>query len=201
MKKFLFFLAVLNFSFASSQCTIDGADQLQVGERQVYKATTAAAPCENCYEWIYLDQKVLLENGTHQSEITLKGAVPGEAVLNLELKTKNGKTKCKKMVKVIAPTSNILPGDSAKCDLPVEAFKEIRAGDHQVVFEPETSDTNYTYLWTVTYRDGSQKTSSDRKARFSYMGSVIDNVEMKVTFEKCTKKISKNYDTNFWYFF
>lgn len=202
MKKILLVIAFLNFSFAFSQCTITGADQLQVGERQVYKATGNEDSCTDCYQWIYQDQKFLLENDTHQSEITLKGAVPGEAVLALEIDTKNGKLKCKKTVKVIAPTTNILAGDLLKCDIPVEAFKEIRVANDKVAFEPETSEKKYTYLWTVTYRGGAKKVSSDQKPQFDFSnGNVIDNVELQVTFDRCTKKISKSYDTNFWYFF
>ena len=64
MKKILFLTVLLNSIFAFSQCTITGADQLQVGERQVYTATNSEADCESCYQWTYLDQKIILESDT-----------------------------------------------------------------------------------------------------------------------------------------
>lgn len=202
MKKSLLLINVLLINLFYSQCTISGADQIQVGERQVYHANEIEPACTDCYHWTYLDQKVLLENDTNSKEITLKGAVPGEAVLSLQIKANGGNQKCQKSLAVIAPTSNLIAGDAAKCEIPVQVFKETRVEGNKVQFEPETGEGKYTYLWTVTYRNGSKKTSADKKAQFDYsMQSVIDSVELLVKKDVCSKKISKSYDTNFWYFF
>lgn len=203
MKKILFILALLNFGLAFSQCTITGADQLQVGERQVYTATNSdATECLDCYQWTYLDQKILLESDTKKNDLTVKGAVPGSALLSLEIKTKDGKSKCEKLIKVIAPTSNILTNDNVKCDIGVSAFKEVRATDKKVAFEPETAETNLSYIWTVTYRNGDIKKSAEKKPQFDYSNEhVIDKVEMEVFLDRCSTKISKSYNSNFWYFF
>ena len=202
MKAILFLIALLNSCFAFSQCLIAGSDQIQVGERKIYEADETESDCNDCYQWTYHDQKVLLETDTHRKQITLKGAVPGEAVLFLEISTKEGNQKCQKSVNVISPTTNLIAGDAAKCKIAVEAFKETRIKDNVVQFEPEIADDQSTFLWTVTYRNGSKKTSADRKATFDYsMQNVINEVELKVKVDLCSKKISKTYDTNFWYFF
>ena len=202
MKKFLFLVAILNFSMAISQCTITGADQVQVGERQVYTVSNSLAECENCYNWNYIDQNIILESDLQKNELTLKGALPGDALLSLEIKTKTGKEKCDKLIKVIAPISNILTNDNVKCDINISSFKEVRAGDKMVSFEPETTETNFTYKWTAYYRGGDKKMLSGPKPQFDYSNEhVIDKVEMEVGVNNCTKKITKAYDTNFWYFF
>ena len=202
MKKFLFAITLLNFSFGFAQCTITGADQLQVGERQIYTATSSDPECADCYRWSYMDQKILLESDTQKNDLTIKGAVPGEALLSLEIKTKNGTVKCDKLIKVIAPTSNILTNDNVKCDIGVTSFKEVRVADNKVSFEPENTDKNLSYSWTVFYRGGTIKKSTDKKPQFDYSDNhVIDKVEMEVFLNRCSTKFSKSYDTNFWYFF
>lgn len=203
MKKNLFIIALLNFGLIFSQCTITGPDQLQVGERQTYTATNDdAAECLDCFQWAYLDQKILLESNTQQNDLAVKGAVPGAALLTLEIKTKNGKAKCEKLIEVVVPTSNTISNDNVKCDLAVNSFKEVRAIDKMVVFEPETSETNLKLNWTVTYRNGEIRKSSEIKPKFDYSNDhVIDKVEMEVFLNRCTAKISKSYNANFWYFF
>ncbi len=199
MKKNLLFISLFLFSFFYSQCIISGSDQIEVGERQIYKATETEILCSNCYQWTYLDQKVLLENDDNQNEITLKGSVPGESILSLEI---NGKTKCQKSISVIAPTKNLTVGDSGKCDIALEVFKETRLEGDKVLFEPEIGEGKFTFLWTVHYRNGFKKTATDKAAQFDYsVQNVIDYVELQVKMGVCIKKISKSYDTNFWYFF
>lgn len=202
MKKKLLFINLLLFNFFYSQCTISGADQIQVGERQAYQATDIGFSCTDCHEWSHLDQKVFLENDTKGSEIILKGALPGEATLKLEVLAKGGNLKCQKSITVIAPTKNLVAGAVEKCNIDLEAFFETRIEGNKVMFEPEIDEGKVTYLWTVTYRSGSIKTSTDKKPQFDYSNQeVIDLVELQVKKEVCTKKVSKMYDTNFWYFF
>ena len=84
----------------------------------------------------------------------------------------------------------------------MEAFKEIKVGEKKVAFEAESAEENYTYLWTAFYRDGTQKTSTDRKPQFDVTNDhVIDRLELQITLKSCTKKILKSYHSNFWYFF
>lgn len=202
MKKFLFIITLFAYHFASSQCTISGSDIIEVGSRQTYQATDVDFSCTDCFQWTYLDQKVLLENDTNGKEITLKGAVPGEAILSLEVAAKDGNLKCQKSITVIAPTTNLVPGETEKCEIPVQVFKEIKIEGDKVQFEPEAAEGKLTYLWTVTYRNGTIKTSAKKIAQFDYsMQSVIDSVELLIKKDVCTKKIAKSYDTNFWYFF
>lgn len=202
MKKTLLIISVFLFNFFYSQCTISGADVIEVGSRQTYQATDIDFSCTDCFEWTYLDQKVLLENDTNSKEITLKGAVPGEAILSLEVAAKGGNLKCQKSITVIAPTTNLVAGETEKCNISVEVFKETKIEGDKVQFEPEAAEGKFSYLWTVNYRNGTVKKSDKKIAQFDYsMQNVIDSVELLVKKEVCTKTISKKYDTNFWYFF
>lgn len=202
MKKFLFFCVVLSFTQGFAQCLITGPDQIQVGEKQKYTSENAGVNCTGCFEWTYPDQKIFLENDTKSNEITIKGAVPGTAVLSLKILAAGEKLQCTKSIKVIAPTATIISPEAAKCDLPIESFKEIRLSDNMVAFEPEESPEKYSYKWTVTYKSGNTKVSTERMPKFQFSNQhAIDQVELQVTLDKCSKKIKKIYDTNFWYFF
>ena len=201
MKKFLLFFVVWN-GILSAQCTITGAETIEVGEKQIYKVTGQGDICADCYEWSYPDQKIIFEGETNKSEIKLKGSVPGDAVFSVKINSKNIPLKCSKQIKVIEPTTNFRAGDTEKCEIPVEAFKEIKVGEKKVAFEAESAEENYTYLWTAFYRDGTQKTSTDRKPQFDVTNDhVIDRLELQITLKSCTKKILKSYHSNFWYFF
>ena len=202
MKKLLFLLAVLNFSFAISQCTITGADQVQVGERQNFTAEISSDSTANGYEWIYLDQKMIPQSELNQNVLTVKGSVPGKSVLSLEIKTAAGTSKCEKSIEVIAPLSVALDINAQKCNIEIDAFKEVRISDTSVAFEAIAPENRFNYQWTVHYRNGSKKVSNEKVGTFDFSNEkVIDLVELNITDKKCTKKISKTYNHNFWYFF
>ena len=202
MKNFLLFSAILNFTILFSQCTITGPETIEVGEKQVYKVTGQVEVCADCYEWIYLDEKIIFEGDTNKNEVKIKGSVPGDAVFSAAINSKNNPLKCNKQIKIIEPTTKFRAGDTEKCDIPVEVFNEKRSSEKIIVFEAETTEKNYTYLWTVTYRDGTKKTSSNQKGEFEVTNNhVIDQMELQVSLNGCTKKISKSYHVNFWYFF
>ena len=202
MKKYFLIFGLLNFIFSSAQCTIIGADQLQVGEKQIYSVENAAVDCTDCYQWSYLDQKIILESDPNKIPLTLKGSVPGDATLSLAVKSAEGFLKCSKLIKVIAPISNILDLNAPKCTIATDAFKEVRIADHVVIFEPNTTEPDSSYKWIVTYRNRTKKESVERLGKFDFASdNVIDNVELVIAVKECTKKISKTYDTNFWWFF
>ena len=202
MKKLLLLLAVLNFSFAISQCTITGADEVQVGERQTYSVEVSKDLPANSYEWIYMDQKMIPQSELNQNSLTVRGSVPGKSVLSLEIKTAGGTSKCEKSIEVIAPLSVALDINAQKCDIEIDAFKEVRISDTNVAFEAIALNNNFNYQWTVHYRNGSKKVSNEKVGTFDFSNEkVIDLVELDITDKKCTKKISKTYNHNFWYFF
>lgn len=202
MKKILLIGFLFIFTGLFAQCTITGADQIQVGEKQQYSADNASADCVDCYDWSYMDQKIILEGNTYLNPLTIKGAVQGNATLSLEIKTPTGTSKCKKSIQVIAPTSKVLDVNAQKCNIEIDGFKEIRNSDNVVMFEPAGSENKLTYQWTVTYRNGSKKVSNEKLGKFDFSNeNVIDSVELSVSDRGCNKKISKTYNSNFWYFF
>jgi hypothetical protein len=201
MKKFLVLLILLNFSNVFSQCTISGADEVQVGERQVFTAEMSGDSSNNSYEWIYLDEKAIPEGDLSQNSLTVKGSVPGSSVLYLEINGGKDKIKCQKIINVISPISGIYPGEP-NCDIKVEAFKERKLSNNLVVFEPQTTINRYSYKWIVSYRSGLRETSMERNGQFKYSNqNIIDHVELQIKEGNCSKRIMKPYDTNFWYFF
>lgn len=202
MKKLLLLLAVLNFSFAISQCTITGADQVQVGERQTYSVEVSKDLPANSYEWIYMDQKMIPQSELNLNALTVRGSVPGKSVLSLEIKTAAGTSKCEKSIEVIAPLSVSLDSNAQKCNIEIDAFKEVRISDTNVALEAIAPNNNFNYQWTIHYRNGSKKVSNEKVGTFDFSNEkVIDLVELNVTDKQCTKKISKTYNHNFWYFF
>lgn len=202
MKKYFLILGLLNFVFGTAQCTIAGAETIQVGEKQTYSVENAVADCNDCYEWSYMDQNVILESDTQKNPLMLKGALPGEALLELAVKSPEGILKCSKLIKVIAPVSNVLDINAQKCNITTDSFKEIRVSDNEVAFEPDTTEPGYSYKWTVTYRNESQKTATEKLGKFNFSNeNVIDKVELQVIDRKCTKRMSKSYNNYFWYFF
>ncbi|WP_373707832.1 hypothetical protein [Kaistella sp.] len=202
MKKLLLLLAVLNFSFGISQCTIIGADQVQVGERQTYSGEVSKDFAASNYEWIYLDQKMIPQSELHQNSLTVRGSVPGKSVLLLEIKTAAGTFKCEKSIEIIAPLSVATDANAQKCTIEIDSFKEVRVSDKSVAFEAIAPVNNFNYQWTVHYRNGFKKFSNEKAGTFDFsMEQVIDLVELTVTDKKCTKKILKMYNPNFWYFF
>lgn len=202
MKENLIFVFLFIFTGLFAQCNIAGADQIQVGERQQYSAENASADCVECYDWSYIDQKIILEGNTHLNPLTVKGAVEGNAILSVEIKTGTGTSKCRKTIEVIAPTSKVLDVNAPKCNIEIDGFKEIRNSDTVVIFEPAASENKLHYKWIVTYRNGSEKVSNDKLGKFEFSTeNVIDHVELSVSDKSCNRRISKTYNNSFWYFF
>lgn len=202
MKKTALLLAILSFSLAFSQCTIKGADVVEVGAKQIYALEKDSTSCVDCYQWTYPDQNIILETNPNQKEITIKGSLPGTALLNLLYKDPSGDQKCQKMITVIEPKEVVISPEIQKCEIAIDGFQEIRNSDSLVVFEPITTEKDLKYKWIVTYKGGQVITSTNQKAQFMFSNQhAIEKVELEVFLDKCIKKISKMYDTNFWYFF
>ncbi|WP_027377114.1 hypothetical protein [Kaistella palustris] len=202
MKKLFILFAVLGFYFGFSQCKISGPAQIQVGETLRYSAENAVLNCAGCFEWTYPDQKIFLVGDTKSNMINIKGAVPGNAVLSLTVKTPKSQQKCKKSIDVIAAEPVAISADATKCNFPVEVINEKRAGNDRVSFEPENATDSYEYRWTVYYRNGDTKVLTDKVPQFQFSNQhTIDKVELELTLNRCTQKITKTYDRNFWYFF
>lgn len=201
MKKTLFYLMLLFPLAFSAQCSITGADTVQVGERQQYTAEDANA-CANCYQWTYPDQKIFLEGETTAATLTVKGAVPGTAVLSLKINDGNRTRRCKKILTVIAPLENSISPEATRCDLPDFTITEKRLSDTEVEFSADVLPKDFTAHWTATYRNGDTRNAEGEIPKFPYSnGQPIDKVELHLKQGKCSKKITKIYDSNFWYFF
>lgn len=183
-----------------SQCTISGPDQIQIGERQVYKAESTTVNCENCFEWTHLDQKIILETATDRNPLTVKGTVIGDAVLSLKIILPDEVLNCSKVIKVIEPTSTIID-NSPKCIIEVESIIEKVIAENQVVFEANVPEDNFPFHWKVFYRNGTQTVSELQKPTFEFsVENPIDKVELMVGTNKCNKYIVKKYHEFFWFF-
>lgn len=202
MKNLTFLFAMLSFSLFSAQCVIKGPDQVQVGEKQLYTVDSNQEPCTNCLQWKHDDQNLIFETETNIPQVTIKGSVPGTAVLSVEGKSATGLLKCEKTIQIIAPLESILAPEKVECDIKVEELREFKTAQNKVTFESAPVGKNYTYTWTVTYRSGEKKISTDKTPQFDFSNeNVISEVELKVNTPKCTRKLSKSYNDYFWYFF
>lgn len=202
MKNLTFFFALLSFSLLSSQCVIKGADQIQVGEKQMYTLDSVPETCANCLQWKHDDQKVIFETETNIPQVTIKGAVMGNAVLFLDLKSSTGMVKCEKIIEVIPPMESTLIPEQVKCDIEINELREFKSAPNKVYFESSQAGNNYTYQWTVFYRSGEKKMSAAKNPQFDFSNeNVISMIELKVTTPSCTRKLSKAYNDYFWYFF
>ena len=202
MKKIYVLFAFVTFVMSNAQCTITGADQIQVGEKQTYSVLNSDLSCVDCYQWTHQDQKIILETETNHNPLIVKGTVIGPAILSLEIKMPESILKCQKTIQVIEPTSADFILNSQKCIFNIESFNEVRLSDNLVSFEPETSESDWTFQWTATYKDGGKKVSNQKNGQFEFsLERAISQVELRITQKNCKKRIIKNYDANFWYFF
>lgn len=200
MKKVILLITLFSYLGLFAQCKISGPDQLQVGERQIYTAEKADPSCENCFEWSHLDQQIILETATNANPLTVKGTVTGDAVLSLKISLPDEILTCKKVIKVIEPTSTIMD-NSHKCIIEVDSIIEKVISENQVIFEASISADNMPLKWTLFYRNGTQKVSDQHKPTFEFStGNPIDKVELMVGTKKCNKSIVKSYHKFFWFF-
>ncbi len=202
MKNFLLLAALFLFSKGFAQCEISGPDVVRVGEKAEYTAKVFE-PCTGCYTWFYPDQNIYLEGDLKSEKVTVKGAVPGEAVLTFRIqKTKKVQMKCAKTIKIAEADKVSTEPDAANCEIPESAISEKRISDTVVEFATDPVQPNFTYRWTVTYKSGEKKTISGKSSQFSFSHqNVINAVELEIFVNKCSKKITKTYYDNFWYFF
>ena len=202
MKNLILLMTLFSFTSLFSQCIIIGADQLQVGEKQEYSVENAIADCENCYKWMYADQKIIFESDSRINPLTVKGAVTGAAILSLEIKTPKKTLNCQKTIQVIEPTSKVLTVNAPKCDIEIELFNEVRNSDELVTFVPLVNDGVYKYEWTATYGNGAVKVMNDKNPGFAYsQANGILDMKLRVTSSQCVRTISKKYEPSFWMFF
>lgn len=201
MKK-IFILAVLAiFSQAAAQCVITGADEVAVGATAEYSANVDSA-CATCYSWHYPDQNIYLEGNLHSNRVTVKGALPGKAILTFKIAEGKKKRECQKEISVVKATVVSLAPEVVNCNLPTPEIAEKRITNTVVEFQASGEDSPAAHRWTVFYKSGQQSTKDGKTAQFNFgTANVIDKVEVELSIDKCTKKVAKIYNENFWYFF
>lgn len=200
MKKFCAIIFSCFVILCSAQCNIIGNDTLQIGERRNY--TIEVNPENAGFQWGHNGQKVIFESATTIPTVVIKGAVVGEALLELKVNTSTSEFSCKKLVNVIIPRDREILPQPAGCAINIEGIKEIKTNADTVRFEAIRAETTGKYLWTVHYRNGQTKVSTEKSPTFSYtFEQVISAVDLQITSDVCVKKMTKNYHDNYWYFF
>ena len=197
MKRFSFLFLLLSFVGISAQCIIEGPASLQVGEKQIYTVLDKSVSCSTCYQWSHGDQKIILDSNTNKDSLLVKGAVPGNAVLSLNFTKPEGFEKCEKTIQITAGKELRLTTE--KCKIAVSEIKFVKSGDKLVTFSPAETLPNYMYSWSVIYADGTKQTSREKNPQIKVSSEMpIMKVDLVISSDQCTRKISTNYESYFW---
>ncbi|MBH1960400.1 MAG: hypothetical protein I8H68_09840 [Flavobacteriia bacterium] len=202
MKKILFLLTLLSFTFVYSQCFIEGNSQIKAGESEVYTIKNNTAQCADCHQWSSFGGNVSLEGDVKQHTIKVKGNAGGKTILSLEMLSDKGILRCSKNIDVVNPVSQENHSSTSACDVSLDSFKEVKVSDGVVSFVPAKSESGVKYEWTAEYENGDKKTSAEPTAQFSYSReNGIKTLMLRVTSSKCMRNFTKTYDANYWRFY
>lgn len=202
MKKILFLLTLLSFTYGFSQCFIEGDSQIKAGESRVYTIKNNTAQCADCHQWSFFGGSVTLEGDVKQNTIKVKGNAAGKTILSLEMLSDKGIVRCSKNIDVIPPLSQENGSLISACDIGLDSFKEVKLSDGVVSFVPAKSESGLKYEWTAEYENGERKTSAEPTSQFSYSReNGIRSLMLRVMSSKCMRNFTKTYDANYWKFY
>lgn len=191
-----------------AQCTIEGPNQLKVGEESVYHVPTEYAQCEDCHQWKAIGALgIQRDNRKHKVTVYPKGA--GKVALGVMLLTPNGIEQCSKNITIVRDnmaSQGSYAVDTPKkvdCDITISDFKEVKYQDNTVAFFPNSKDDSYMYTWEANYTQGGEpKVSNEKVPVFdNNTNNMIEKVTLNITSKKCLKKYSKKYTPSFWQYF
>jgi hypothetical protein len=204
MKKLLLSFLLMSFTNLFSQCVITGSNIIKVLDVATYTVENDNAQCKDCHLWMNLGENTSLEGDVKQNTIKLKANSIGKTILSLSMLSPQGLVQCNKSIEVVEAISNKSETDQSlsNCDIDFTDFKELKYDVGIVAFLPAKLENNYKNLWTVTYENGEQKTSTEKVPQFNYSKeNEIVTVVAKVSSSKCVKNFTKTYEKNFWKFF
>ena len=202
MKKIVFLLTFLSFTFGFSQCFIEGNSQIKTGESQVYTIKNNTAKCSDCHEWTTFGGNVSLEGDVKKNTIRIKGNAAGKTILSLEMISEKGILRCSKNIDVVNAPAQELNTLSSACDIGTDSFKEVKISDGNVSFVPSKKENNWKYEWTAEYDNGEKKISTESTSQFPYSNeNGIKSVTLKISTSKCMRNFTKTFDSNYWRFY
>lgn len=202
MKKILFLLTLLSFTYGFSQCFIEGSPQIKVGETHVYTIKNNTAQCNDCHQWSSFGGNITLEGDVKQNTVKIKGNAPGKTILSLEMISDKGILRCSKTVDVLTPPSQEINAFSTGCDIGLDSFREVKVSDGVVSFVPAKTEASLKYEWTAVYDNGDEIKSAEHTPKFSYSKeNGIKTLMLRVTSSKCMRNFTKTYDANYWRFY
>lgn len=229
MKKLLLLLLLVGMSSAvSSQCMIQGANEVKVGEQAVYQVPSEFAQCADCHQW-KVSGFANLNGDLRKNEIRVTANQPGAVMLSLTMLTPNGVEQCTKSINFVGEAVEINRYQSPQntqsyqnsqnnqnyysnyynpktpkvdCDIDIRTFKEVKYEDNSVAFFPTIRDNNYSYKWEAFYVNGIQPRVSEEKVSTfdNNLPNYIEKVALTVTSKRCIKKLSKTYNESYWMF-
>lgn len=202
MKKILVFYALIVFSFAYSQCYIQGNDTMKIAESATFSVMNATADCADCYSWEIIGANATFEGDIKQSTVKILPNKGGNIILTATLKSTNGDKQCSRNIQIMNNVKLDPNEISANCNISWINYKERKSTDDEVVFESTDKNEKYQFSWTVTYNNGDVKTSNSATPNFKFSKeNGISKVVTKITTVKCTRTFTKNYEKNFWSYF
>lgn len=202
MKKILFLLTLLSFTYGFSQCFIEGNPNLTVGESQTYTVKNNTAQCIDCHQWTSFGGNISLEGDIKQNSIKVKGNAAGKTILSLEMISEKGLLRCSKTIDVLNKPSTDINLLSSACDIGLDSFKEVKVSDGVVSFIPAKTEGNLKYEWNAEYENGDKKSSAESTAQFTYSKeNGIKTLMLRVMTDRCMRNFTKTYDANYWRFY
>lgn len=206
MKKLGQLFFILSSTLGFSQCEITGSSTAIVGEKSTYTINNDIAQCKHCHQWTSTGNGVITSDNRLKS-VQINPQSAGNITLATQYLSDNGLIKCSKEVNIIAKENTETTASSAKpapqgnCDIDTNNFETVKINGERLTLMPN-SHQDFKYTWEINYKNGQQVKSTERAPQVNYSKeNPIVSTSVMVVSKSCYKKLSKNYDDNFWKFF
>lgn len=196
MKKIIFI--IINFIIIQSyaQCNII-FNNVTPEREEISFIVDTKAQCDDCYLWTAPNLQILGSN--KQNKVTIKATDTDNKEISVLLLTSDGTKECKKILENNIEEKPI--AQATKCGISIKDFKEVKVDKTTISFFPSENRTDYSYRWTVIYKNGDKKESTEKIPQFSISKEnniVTTKLQIMSKSPICTSAISKDYQDAFW---
>lgn len=202
MKKTFLLLSSFVYFSLMAQCIIVGKETINFNQKTEAYTSDLSAQCNECYQWTTSDKNISFEGSTKLKGIKINAVSAGQTTITVSALTSKGLDKCSKTINIIS--SEPMPTQTSsvatkKCDVDITDFKDVKVSESLYSFFPSLSSSNYTYIWTITLKNGEHKESNEKIPQFIVSSeNQITSAKVRIKSNMCYKEISKNYSENYW---
>lgn len=197
MKKIIFIVAHFIIVQTYAQCNIVADNANAQNEEKSFTVDTKAQ-CDDCYLWTAPTLQILGNN--KQNKVTVKNINTESSEISVLVLTADGIKECKKTLETTSSETPI--PQTTKCGITIKDFKEVQVDSETLSFFPNENQFDYSYRWTVVYKNGDKKESSEKIPQFNISeNNNITDTKLQVISKSpiCSITISKNYPDSFWF--